>query len=183
MRVEIYAHANAHDDVDAATERCLAYCDAQGWKRPHPMVTRPGDPVSPDLMGVLMSDRLDALVVPRTLDLVYAGVDFARQRTSRRPTVAEAKLSAVAAIRAATVRIMERGGTLCIIEEDIRIEGPDVGRFVETLDFLTQTVTEWNANEKENRSIRSKDALKKARDRGTRLGRPPKEPGDERPEE
>jgi hypothetical protein len=141
------------------------------------MVTRADDPVSPDLAGVLMSDRLGALVVPHVADLLYAGVDLARQKAGGRLTVAQAKVGAAEQMRDAVRRLVERGAVLCIVDDDLRIEGNDAARFAEMLDSFAGTLTTWNANEKEDRSARSKDALKKARDRGMRLGRPPKRQG------
>lgn len=176
MRVEVLVHANAHDDVEAAVERCLAYCRRQGWRPPRPMVSRPDDPLSPDLGSLLMSEALGALVVPHVGDLLYAGVDLARLKAGRRLTIAEEKVAAVREMGDATRRLVEHGAVLCVADAELRLEGDDAARLADMLESFAGTLTEWNDEERETRSARSKESIEKARAKGVRIGRPPKRP-------
>lgn len=174
MRAEVYAHERAHDDPDAAVARCLAYCDAAGWKRPHPMVTRRDDPVSPDLGSVLMADKLGALVVPHVGDLLYAGVDAARLKAGRRLTFAEERLAAVAEARDATQQLLERGIVLCFADADLRVSGEEAERLAGMLDAFVDSLKAWDEEERRERSVKGREAVEKGRARGKRIGRPPK---------
>lgn len=181
MRVEVYAHEDASTDTEAAVGRCLAYCDRNGWKRPHPMVTRKNDPLSPDLGSVLMADKLGALVVPSGRDLLLAGLDFAVLKAGRRLKLAERRIGALVEAREATRRLIERGALLCFADEDVRMNGESAERLVELLDSFVGPFQKWGEEERREQSEKGREIVEKARAQGKRIGRPPKDRKDERP--